>query len=147
MELKNIFVGIIVFAVLAMGFFSFQNSLLEKYEDDGAIPITDEYEEIYTGLSLDGLEGINETTTNMMVSLDSGKDFNPLQFFILAPKLIYSAFQIIFRIPWFIVDLIGVVDSSGILGSYVGWAVNGFFIIIVAFISFAALAALLKWRL
>lgn len=146
MELKSIFIGIVVFAMLAMGMFGFMNSLLEQYEDDGAEQVGDDYEAIYKNLTLNDLGDIGNETKAMTTSLESGKDFNPLQFFLLAPRYLWAAFTIIFKIPGFIISLVGVIGTE-ILGEGAAWAVQGLFIIVAAFVGFAGISALIKWRL
>lgn len=141
MEIKNIFIGIVLFTMVSVGIFSFADSLIDNYEVYDVDPIDENYTEMFDNLNI--LGNLNETSETIYGKFAVDEKPSLTQYFLLAPALLWSIFVTILKIPSSIFNLMGIITS--VIG-IPGWVLDGFIIIITITFSFLILNAIIKWK-
>ena len=146
MDFRSIFIGIVLFGMVAAGTFTFMDTLLDNYEPYGATHIGGNYSATYNKLI--GTSDMNETASDIHDSLISTDETpSALSFFLQTPSIIWNILLSILRLPSTIIKIMMIIvgDASGL--DIPLWIINGVITIIYGIFIFLGLGALMKWKL
>jgi len=139
----QIFAGLIVLAMVSVGLISFMTSLITEYEVEGSVPLTVNETNIYGSFNI--LDEMENSSSNVMSTIQSQTDKpSILQYFIIAPAIIWATIKIVLTLPITMISLVGVI--AGALG-FPSWIITGATALISALIGFLVLSAIIKWRM
>src|SRR3990167_3678730 len=135
-EIQNIFIAIVLFSMVSIGIFSFANDLIGNYASEGVAPIEGNYSEVYQ--SFDVLQDLNNSARGIYDNLQGGDNdkADKLQFFILAPALVWNVVTTILKLPFTILDITALMFNTIGLPD---WIFTGFTIILIVIFGFLIL--------
>jgi len=143
-SLGKLFTGLIVLSMLSVGLFTFMGDLLGNYELEGAPQLNANETKVYNDFNI--LDDLENNATGFSAILEVGSKDKPsiLQYFLLAPAILWEAIKMLFAIPKMIILM--VVTAMGIfsLPAWVLTAINAGIIMLVALL---ILSAIIKWRM
>tara|TARA_R100000501_G_C2629906_1_gene124880 strand:- start:1152 stop:1580 length:429 start_codon:yes stop_codon:yes gene_type:complete len=142
MEIKNIFVSIVLLSMVSIGLFSFMGDMIDNNIEYGTEPVNGNYSAAFNEFNV--LDNLDNTSKSIYNNLNVDEKPDKLQFFILAPALVWNIFKIILTLPLTILDLVG---NMATLVGVPSWVLTGFTAILMGVFGFLALYALIKWKM